>query len=67
MSETLTNYIEMPLEQLNVRGRELADSFNTIDHCPERKAQIQREMSLIAFETWFGYQVEEFQFDEVSV
>lgn len=51
MSE-LVNYIEMPLERLNARGKELTWSLNNINHGPERKAQIQHEISCIALELW---------------
>lgn len=66
MSETLPNYIDMPIQQLDQRGKELSASINTINHTPERKAQIQREISSIAFEMWFRYQSEEFDFMEVA-
>lgn len=54
MSE-LINYIDMPLSRLDQRGKELSWSINNINHDPERKAQIQHEISNIALEIWCRY------------
>ena len=48
--------ISQSVETLDTRGRELTWSINNIEHCPERKAQIQHELGSIAFEMWFRYQ-----------
>ena len=66
MSE-LINYIDMPIQRLDTRGRELSWSINNIDHCPERKAQIQKELGNIAFEMWFRHQEGDFIFLEQTV
>ena len=62
MSEILQNYLEMPVQRLDERGRELSWSINNIEHCPERKAQIQHELSMIAFEMYYRHQDGEFVF-----
>jgi len=46
----------MPYERLDARGKELSLSLNTIEHAPERKAQIQKELGCIAFELWCQYE-----------
>jgi len=51
MSE-LVNYIDMPLERLDERGRELTQAINGNYLNPERKAQVQHEISCIALELW---------------
>jgi len=51
----------MPIERLDSRGRELSWSINNINHCPERKAQIQKELGDIAFEMWFRFHDGEFE------
>lgn len=46
------NYIEMPLIKLQERCIMLSNSLNRIEHCPERKNQIQVELGNIAFELY---------------
>ena len=53
--------ISQSVETLDERGRQLTWSINNIEHCPERKAQIQHELGSIAFEMWFRYQTGEYQ------
>lgn len=55
------DYINMPIEQLDRRDRELTWSINNIDHCPERKAQIQMELSHIALELWCKHRDGDFE------
>ena len=57
---SLINYIDMPLQRLDERGKVLTESLNTIRHHPERVAQIKKELGDIAFEMWFRYQEGEF-------
>lgn len=59
MSE-LVDYINMPVQRLNDRGKELTWSLNNIRHTPERLEQIKKELGDIAFEMWFRYQDGEF-------
>jgi len=47
---------DMPMEYLDRRGKELSLSLRNIEHCPERKAQIQKELGNIAFELYCQYQ-----------
>lgn len=47
------NHTEWPLERLQRRGELLSESLNTIEHHPIRKADIQREIGLIATEVYF--------------
>jgi len=46
---------DMPLDRLDSRGKELSASLRSIEHCPERKQQIQHELSVIAFELYCQY------------
>jgi len=41
-----------PLWRLDERGKELSKSYREIEHGPERRAQIQHELSCIALELW---------------
>jgi len=50
--ETLKDFVSMPLEQLDERGRELSAAINGNYLVGERKAQVQHEMSCIALELW---------------
>jgi len=50
--ETLKDYISMPLEQLDARGKELTLAIHGNYLNPERKAQVQHEISCIALELW---------------
>ena len=59
------NYIEMPLHRLNERGKELSASLRGIDHCSERKAQIQYELGQISFELYCRYNIGELVFENV--
>ena len=56
------DYINMPLGRLDERGKVLADSIRTIEHGPERKADIQRELGHIAFELWCRHESGEVEF-----
>lgn len=64
MSESF-NYIDAPIEYLDRRGRELTWSINNINHCPERKAQIQSELSHIALELWCKHRDGDVEFVDV--
>jgi len=55
----------MPVEHLDARGKVLAESIRNINHCPERKAQIQRELGNISFELWCQYQEGKLTIEEV--
>jgi hypothetical protein len=57
------NYIEMPIERLNYRGKELTLAIRGEYLSGERKAQVQRELSNIAFEMWWRHNEGEFEFD----
>ena len=46
------DYISMPLEQLDARGKELTLAINGNYLNPERKTQVQNELSAIALECW---------------
>jgi len=59
------NYLEMSLERLDSRGKVLSESLRSIDHCPERKAQIQYELGQISFELYCRYQENKIEFAEV--
>lgn len=65
MSE-LFNYIDAPLEQLNRRGKELTAAINGNYLNPERKAQVQHEISCIALELWCRHRDNEVEFVEVD-
>lgn len=52
----------MPLSRLDERGKELAASLRTIEHTPERKAQIQKELGDIAFELYCRHEAGELEF-----
>jgi len=56
----LVNYIDWPLTKLDERGKELTWSINNIEHGPERKAQIQLEIGIIATELWCRHRDGEF-------
>lgn len=47
------NHTEWPLDRLKRRADELQRSLNGIEHHPIRKAQIQREIGLIATELYY--------------
>ena len=51
MSE-LVNYIDMPLERLDARGKELTEALHGNYLNAERTAQVQHEISCIALELW---------------
>lgn len=53
---------DMPYEHLNARGKELSSSLRGIEHCPERKAQIQHELAIISFELYSQYQAGKVEF-----
>jgi len=61
----MENYIDMPLERLDGRGKELSASLRGIDHCPERRAQIQYELGQISFELYCRYNDNEIEFASV--
>lgn len=50
------NHIEWANERLDERAMILSKSLREIEHCPERKAQIQTELGILAFETWMRYE-----------
>ena len=62
--ETLKDFCSLPLEQLDARGRELSAAINGNYLNPERKAQVQHEMSCIALELWCRHRDNEFEFIE---
>lgn len=62
MSE-LIDYVSMPIEQLNARGKELTIAIRGNYLNPERKAQVQKELSDLAFEMWMRHNEGEFEFD----
>jgi len=50
------NHTEWPLARLDQRGRELTQAINGNYLNPERKAQVQHEIGLIATELWFRHE-----------
>jgi hypothetical protein len=56
------DYINMPIARLDERDKELSASLRSIEHNPERKAQIQKELGDIAFELWCRYATGELEF-----
>jgi hypothetical protein len=46
------DFINMPLERLDARGKELTAAIRGNYLNEERKAQVQAEISQIAFELW---------------
>ena len=61
MSEYI-DYISMPMEQLDARGKELAAKIREGYLSDERKAQVQHEISNISFELWCRYNEGDIQF-----
>jgi hypothetical protein len=60
------NHTEQTLEQLDRRGKELSAAIRGNYLNEERKAQVQSELSKIAFELWHRYNEDEFEFVEVD-
>jgi hypothetical protein len=57
------NYIEMPIERLNARGKELTLAIRGEYLSGERRIQVQSELSNLAFEMWHRHSEGEFEFD----
>mgnify|MGYP003480021850 FL=1 len=66
MSLSEHNYPEQSLEQLDRRGKELTAAIRGNYLNEERKAQVQAEISLIAFELYCRHEEQEFEFVEVD-
>ena len=60
------NHVEQSLERLDRRGKELSAAIRGNYLNEERKAQVQAEISLIAFELWMRHEEQEFEFVEVE-
>ena len=60
------NHTEQTLGQLDRRGKELALAIRGNYLNEERKAQVQAEISLIAFELYCRHEEQEFEFVEVN-
>lgn len=52
--------INQSTEYLDRRGRELSWSVKNIEHTPERREQIQREIGSLSFELYIRYQEGEY-------
>lgn len=59
------NYIDMPFSRLNERGKELSAAIRGNYLNPERKQQVQHELSLIAYELYARYQAGEMEIVQV--
>lgn len=56
------DYINMPLERLDARGKELSANMRNIEYTGERKAQVQAELGMIALELWCRHQEGKIEF-----
>jgi len=59
------NYIEMSLERLDTRGKELSAAIRGNYLNKERKAQVQSELGLIAFELYMRHEAGEMEIAKV--